>query len=182
LTDKDDELIRWVLSHTNEYTAVSNDIKQLRVTEFALGHKVLAIDADNKPMEVVLSWTEAFMDERARIKNKCRLALRQEISDSIHEYRSQLNPEIVCSECKSVIEPDDVHIDHINYFAKIVQMWYAEEKVNDFSILTERKNRILQLTDRELAGRWKLYHDKQAQLRPLHARCNRKRPKYSPES
>lgn len=178
LVGEDEALIRWVLSHNDE------PMEQVHHFDVKLGPrgegcKIVGLDRDGKEVNALFSWIEAFQTPDVRTKNRCRFALRNEIFPSIATFRAHLDDPIMCGECETEIK-EELHIDHLVDFARLVEDWLLQEKTDDFGIRVERVDGICRMVDRDVADRWRAYHDKHAILRPLHRDCNLRRSKFRP--
>jgi hypothetical protein len=184
LTGDDDVFMRSVLSDTDEWAGIADDVDRLFVDHGprGQGHKLIAFGKNGEPLDVILSWTSAFQSPASRQKQRVRYAFRNEIMDDIGAFRRSFfdsKEEKTCQICQESLCPADLEIDHEVQFTSIICGWTKEAKVSENDLKVAASGKTVLFSDRQLAESWKAYHTKHAVLRATHGSCNKSRKRAS---
>lgn len=121
-----------------------------------------------------ISWVVALSPGGAcSAKQNVSAACREAIHDQIATYREAC--EIIgldCGVCGYAIGAEPGHIDHVKPFAELLDGWLAQEGLTFEQIGIRETELRPYIADTALAARWSAYHDRHAELRITHARCN----------
>lgn len=103
-------------------------------------------------------------------------ACRNTIADQIIKFKTDIlykQPIILCQFTGEVLNKDNSHVDHIppDTFAQIISDFINEHNINIFNVDIVGE-RIKQFKDITIAGNFKLYHHRRANLRLISAYAN----------
>lgn len=112
-------------------------------------------------------------------RNDVLRALRNTVRDQC----KSVSWSTICELCGSGLSPtDDTHVDHVNWFAALVDDFMNKRTLNWHDVKVGRGgvgNAFEVLLDTGVREDWANYHQTHALLRRTHARCNLKRKKYN---
>ena len=103
-------------------------------------------------------------------------AMRSAIDHQICEWRdaNERDKNATCQECKQKLGLGALEIDHVTRFAELVSKWVVSVDGMD-NVRVGDDGGVLSMTDADQQASWDAFHAANAELRYLHAACNRKR-------
>jgi len=167
LPQDQEEFMLYVLSHHvgfeekcgAGYSHIFVDLDEFKSRHF----RIARVDGS----DIDISWHQA-LTPRPSKRNDFLSALREEVKDQIFLFK--MKSDDVCAICRQGIESGEKHIDHLVPFRDLVKDFFqdATHKVKDLGT-------TYVLEDRDMAERWKAYHQENAILQSSHAKCNLKK-------
>jgi len=104
-------------------------------------------------------------------KNNLKEAMRTAIEQQIKIFRNSNAP--ICQICKKHCTLDDIHIDHVNFFANIADTFLRANPLHPTTFTSNKINRVIfKPEDENFEKKWYEYHLQNASLRVLCKNCN----------
>lgn len=175
------EILISLLKRHPDFDIKTNKMISLKITHDALNKKALKIIIVNSDdTETDISWRNAINGKGSDVKSDLNSALRSSIENQIWDFKR--THENICETCGST---QNIHIDHENYFEKIV-IDFTNGRTDiptDFDDMKDNTHRkCFKLSDEKFRKDWIVFHQKNAVLRVLCEKCNLKRPKYKKQN
>ncbi len=153
-----------------------------KLNKKALELRIIKIK-DNYLIDEDISWRLCITKKSKSTSQKLKIALRYSIEYQIKIFRKNSNIND-CILCNKKINSLDSHVDHENYFEKIIQDFHSSIKnINiiptDFDDTDDDTNRCMfKQKDEQYENLWKQFHFQNAKLRIICSKCNLSRKKY----